>query len=572
MTPLSEQETLARRIAVATGREKADLVIRNVDLYSLITGGIVHGDIAVAGNVIAGIGSEYRGETELDGTGLIAVPGFIDSHVHLESTMLLPSEFDRLVVPHGVTTAISDPHELANVAGVAAIEYFLAAAAGLVLDLKVQLPSCVPATEFETSGARLTAADLAGYFERGAFGLAEVMNVPALTAGDPEMLAKLVLASGRIVDGHCPLVGGRILDACLVAGVRNCHESSLVAEAMEKLEKGMTLLIREGSVGCNLEALAPLLNPITSVGCAFCSDDRNLSDIIRSGHIDYMIRRVIELGGDPLSAYRAASWSAARAFGLFDRGLVAPGQRADIVLLRDLGSCAIERVIAGGRPVDAALFDARPPAPSPERFLHSVHRLPVAPADFVVRSRERSTPVIGVSSGSLITEKLCFELEVADGVKCADPARGVLKLAVLERHGINGNIGRGFVHGFGGFSGALASTVGHDSHNLCVVGSNDADMAVAVNALIASGGGFSAVSEGEVAALLPLEVGGLISARSFPEVLEELERVHAAARRIGCLLEAPFEALSFLALPVIPHLRLTDRGLFDADDFCLMTE
>lgn len=566
-------EEIARQVAVAVGREPADLVIRNVAVYALTTGETRRGDIAVAGGRIAGIGSRYSGVSEIDGDGLIAVPGFIDAHVHLESTLVTPYEFDRLVVPHGVTTAICDPHELANVAGTAAFDYFFRAAEGMVLDLYVQLSSCVPATEFDSSGAVLDAAALSGYLKHPrCLGLAEMMNVPGLLKGDPGVLEKLALVYPGLVDGHCPLVSGRNLNACLAAGIRNCHESSLVSEAMEKIEKGMTLLIREGSVGRNLDALIPLLTPITAGSCAFCTDDRDPSDIHEKGHIDHMIRRAIELGGDPLSVYRAATVAAARAFGLRDRGLVAPGCRADIVLLSDLGGCRIERVIAAGRVVDDALFSSRPAEPSPDMFRHSVKLKPVDAECFKVRSDRARTTVIDSQEGTLLTGRLTTELRLADGIKYADPGRDVLKLAVLARHGGDPRIGLGFVHGFGLRSGALASSVGHDSHNLCVIGADDEDMAVAVNTLIGCGGGFVAVEAGRVCALLPLEIGGLISAEPFADMLPKLKGVIGAAHRLGCRFREPFQQLSFLPLPVIPHLRLTDRGLFDVDRFEFIRE
>lgn len=566
-------DEIARQVAVAVGREPADLVVKNAAVYALTTGETRRGDIAIAGDRIAGIGSCYSGKSEFDGSGMIAVPGFIDTHVHLESTMVTPYEFDRLVVPHGVTTAICDPHELANVAGTAAFDYFFRAAEGMVLDLYVQLSSCVPATEFDSGGAVLDAAALAGYLKHPkCLGQAEMMNIPGLLKGDPGVLEKLALVYPKPVDGHCPLVSGRNLNACLAAGIRNCHETNLVSEAMEKIEKGMTLLIREGSVGRNLDALIPLLTPITAGSCAFCTDDRDPFDIHEKGHIDYMIRRAIELGGDPLSVYRAATVAAARSFGLRDRGLIAPGYRADIALLSDLGGCRIERMIAAGRLVDDALFASRPPEPPADVFRHSVKLKPVEAECFKVRSGRARTTVIDSQEGILLTGRLTVELRLVDGVKYADPGRDVLKLAVLARHGGEPRTGLGFVHGFGIRNGALASSVGHDSHNLCVVGANDGDMAVAVNALIECGGGFVAVENGKVLALLPLEIGGLISAEPFADMLPKLKEVIDAAHRLGCRFREPFQQLSFLPLPVIPHLRLTDRGLFDVDKFEFVRE
>ncbi len=561
----SPQELLARRIAVAAGEEPADLVIRNTTVYSLSSGELLPGDVAVAGDTIAGIGAEYRGRREIDGSGLTAVPGFIDSHCHIESTLLTPFEFEQLALPRGVTCAICDPHELANVAGAAAVEWFLAAAGRLRMELFVQIPSCVPATGLETSGAELPAAALAGFRGAKSLGLAEMMNVPGVLGRDPGVLEKLALYFGRNIDGHAPLAGGRALNGLLAAGIRNCHECTRLDEAREKLAKGMTVLIREGSAARNLDALAPLLTVANSPFVAFCTDDRNVLDWRGGGGVDFMVRRALALGCEPLAVYRAASWSAARAFGLPGRGLVAPGRRADIVLVDALESGVVRQVIAGGVPVSEMMFAAPPPVP--EAFLHSVRLDPVSESDFRVASTESATPVIGLVEHQIITEHLTFRLPVRDGETLPDPGRDILKAAVFARHGRNRNIGRGFVRGFGLRRGALASSVGHDSHNLCVVGTCDRDMAVAVNALIGAGGGYAAAAEGRVTALLPLEIGGLISTLPHREVAARLEQLFAAVRELGCILEDPFESLAFLPLPVIPHLRLTDLGMVDVDRF-----
>ena len=362
-------EELRRRIAVAAGGEPADLVIRNVTSFSLSSGELLAGDIAIVGDVIAGIGPGYRGERELDGAGSVVVPGFIDSHCHVESTLLTPFEFERLALAHGVTTAVCDPHELANVAGAAAVEWFLASAERLRMSLFVQIPSCVPATCLETSGAELSAEAIAKFrrAERS-LGLAEMMNVPGVLGGDPGVLAKLALWAGANIDGHAPLLTGRPLDGVLAAGLRNCHECSRLEEAREKLARGMTVLIREGSAARNLEALAPLLTVANSPFLAFCCDDRNSLDWRREGGVDFMVRRALALGCEPLAVYRAASWSAARAFGLADRGLVAPGQRADLVLVDALESGSVRQVVCGGVPVSEELLAAAEPPPVPEAF------------------------------------------------------------------------------------------------------------------------------------------------------------------------------------------------------------
>jgi len=562
-------QTLARRIDQALGREPADLAIRGVRLFNLADGSLETTDIAVAGDTIVGIGDGYRGREEIDGTGRVAVPGFIDTHLHVESSLVTPTEFDRCVLPRGTTTAICDPHEIANVLGRQGIEYFLEAAGHTVLDLRVQLSSCVPATGMETSGAELSADDLVAYRDHPAVvGLAEFMNFPGVLAKDPAALAKLAAFSDGRIDGHAPLVAGRDLNAYLAAGVRNDHEATRLEEGREKIARGMHVLIREGSVSRDLEALAPLIAPDTVQSVALCTDDRNPLDIAEDGHVDHLVRKAIRLGARPLDAYRAASWSAARGFGLDDRGLIAPGRRADIVLLDDLEACAVAAVIAAGRPVTAERFAARHVPPT---VGHGSVRLdPVTAEAFAVPASGPGGPVIGVVDGSIITRHLTESLPYRDGLRLPDPDRDILKVCVFARHGRNRNVGRGFVHGFGLRAGALASSVGHDAHNICVVGVDDSDMAAAVNRLIEIGGGFAAVRDGAVIGELPLPIAGLMSDRSFEEVEAALRPLRAAVAGLGCPLAEPFLQLAFLPLPVIPHLKITDHGLVDVDRFELI--
>jgi adenine deaminase len=562
-------DDIARWIAQGRGSADADLVVKGARIFDLVTGALDVGDVAISGDRIVGTGGEYRGRREIDARGRFVVPGFIDTHLHIESSLVTPGEFDRCVLPRGVTTAICDPHEIANVLGTEGIRYMLEWSLATVMDLRVQLSSCVPATHLETSGARLEAEDLlplAGHPK--VLGLAEVMNFPGVLAGDSGMMAKLAAFQGRQIDGHAPLVGGRDLDGYCAAGIRTDHETTSAAEAREKLSKGMTVLIREGSVSKDLAALKELVTPDLAPFLAFCTDDRNPLDIAEEGHLDHIIRTVIASGARPLDAYRVASISAARAFGLRDRGLVAPGWRADLVILDDLDACAVRQVISAGRVVDAGLFAARAHVDPVGR--HSVRAKPVAAHDFVIRGPGPTTPVIGVRPGRIITDRLTAELPFADGERGTDTEQDIIKVAVVERHGRGHGIGRAFVKGFGLKRGAIASSVGHDSHNICVVGADEADMAFAVNRLGEIEGGFVVVDGGRVLAELPLQVAGLMSLATHEDVHDRLIPLRAAAKRLGVTLPEPFLQVAFLPLPVIPHLKITDKGLVDVDAFAFV--
>jgi len=561
--------SLETRIDQALGREPADLVIRNARFLNVVTGEIAASDIAICGDRIIGTYENYRGRREIDCSGLIAVPGFIDTHLHCESTLVTPLEFDRGVLPRGTTTAICDPHEITNVLGTHGLGYFLEATAATALDLRVQLPSCVPATQLETSGAHLTADDLAPFRHHPkVIGLAEFMNFPGLFAKDPEVLAKLADFQDGHIDGHAPFLHGMELNAYLACGIKNCHETTTLPEAWEKLRKGVHLLIRDGTVCKDVATLAPVINAETSSFCSFCTDDRNPLDIREDGHLDHVIRTAIRAGAPVAHAYRAASWSAARGFGLRDRGLIAPGQRADIVLLEDLAECRVHSVISAGRLVTPELFDGRH-APALVG-LDSMKLDPVAASDFIVKASGPTGPVIGVTQGTVTTEHLTLALPYKNGERLPDPDQDVLKVCVIARHGKNRNIGRGFVRGFGLRDAALASSVGHDSHNVCVIGSNDRDMAVAVNRLIELGGGFVAVKGGRVIGELALPLAGLMSLEPFETVANKLHGLKMIVAGLGCTLPEPFLQLAFLPLPVIPHLKITDRGLVDVDRFELL--
>ena len=557
---------LATRIAVARGDQPADIVLRGGRMLDLITGALLEGDIALCGDRIAGTLDTYDAKRVIDVTGLILVPGFIDTHLHIESSLVTPQEFDRCVTPRGVTTAICDPHEIANVIGAEGIRWFQRASETTLMDIRVQLSSCVPSTHMETAGAELLAQDLDAL--RGhpsGIGLAEFMNYPGVIHRDPQAMDKLHLFEDAHIDGHCPLLSGRDLNAYIAAGIRTEHEATSATEALEKLQKGMRVLIREGSVSRDLEALQPLLTETTAAYICLCTDDRNPLDIAEHGHLDYMIRRLIALGTSPLAAYRAATLSAAEAFGLKDRGILAPGKRADIVALDSLEGCHAQLVIAGGIVVDEAGFAARPPMGATGR--RSVRAPQVRPEQFRARANRSETDVIGIREGQILTDHLHIDIPVVDGDKLPDTARDLIRIAVIERHGKNGNIATGFVKGFGLKAGAIASTVCHDHHNIACVGAAYADMALASNRLSEIEGGFVVVRDGKVLAELALPVAGLMSLDPFEEVRDSLIALRKAAASLGVTLTEPFLQLAFLALPVIPALKITDRGMVDVTRF-----
>jgi adenine deaminase len=557
---------LETRIAQARGDEAADLVLRGAEVFDLITGEMIAGDVAICGDTIVGVGEAYDAREVVDVTGLILVPGFIDTHLHIESSLVTPFEFDRCVTPRGITTAICDPHEIANVIGADGVRYFQDAAAHTLMDLRVQLSSCVPSTDMETSGAVMGADEIAALMGHPTgIGLAEFMNYPGVIHRDPEAMAKLRLFEGGHVDGHCPLLSGRDLNAYIAAGISTEHEATTAEEAREKLRKGMRVLIREGSVSKDLEALQPILTELTAPYLCLCTDDRNPLDIAEEGHLDHMIRRLIALGSPPLAVYRAASLSAAEAFGLKDRGLIAPGKRADIVAVDSLASCRAQAVWAGGRPVTAEAFAARGTIAPVGR--HSVKAPPVSEASFRAPANREDTDVIGILEGKIITEHLHERIAIVDGDKRPDPSRDLLRIAVIERHGKNGNIATGFVRGFGMTAGAIASTVSHDHHNIACVGVDYADMALAATRLSEIEGGFVVARDGEVLAELALPVAGLMSLGSFEDVRADLAELRGAAASLGVVLHEPFLQLAFLALPVIPALKITDRGMVDVTKF-----
>jgi len=539
-----------------------DLVIRNVRYLDVFSAEFRQGDVAIFNGAVVGLEPGLKGKREIDGKGKFLVPGFIDAHVHLESSLLTPWNFERAVLPSGTTTAICDPHELANVEGPKGIEFFLKSSERLALNLQVMMSSCVPATHFETNGGgEIGAAALTLLAKHpNALGLAEMMNVPGVLFGDPKILEKIEAFSGRPIDGHCPLVRGQALSAYATAGITSCHESSELEEAREKLTKGIAVWMREGSVAKDLHTLLPLLTAETSPYLGFCTDDRNPLDIAHEGHVDYLVREAIRSGVRPEIAYRTASLSVAKHYGL-DRvrkgsleriGAIAPGYTADLILLGDEKTCAIDRVLKSGIWVDEIDF-ATPDTVVPR---NSIQATPPTPES--LEGVVGNVNVIGVIPGKIITEHLVLD----------SGARGVAKFSVVERYGNGSKPANGYVRGFGEkFQGAIVSSVGHDSHNLACVGSNTRDMTVGLKYLIETGGGFCVVRDGNVSADLPLPFGGLMSGESPERILKSLEKLRAASKEIGCELTEPFLQLAFLCLPVIPALKLTDRGLVDVNRF-----
>lgn len=562
-------EALERYVDQGVGREPADIVLKGGSFFDLVTGEMVASDIAISGDRIVGTFGDYQGREEIDITGRIVVPGFIDTHLHIESSLVTPHEFDRCVLPLGITTVVCDPHEIANVLGTEGIQFFLDSALETIMDIRVQLSSCVPATHLETSGADLPIERLLPFRDHPkVIGLAEFMNFPGVVHKDPICLAKLDAFQGGHIDGHAPLLSGKDLNGYLAAGIRTDHECTTAQEAMEKIRKGMHILVREGSVSKDLHALMPIITERLSPHLALCTDDRNPLDIAEQGHLDHMIRTAIAAGVEPLAIYRAASISAARAFGLRDRGLVAPGWRADLVVIDSLEGCRAEMVFSGGRRVTDALFSTRKPVEPVG--LDSVKAGHVNASDFGVPVADGDTSVIGVLPGKIITEHRRYRLPAVGNQTGVDLGRDIIKVAVIERHGVNGNHANGFVQGFGLKKGAIASTVGHDSHNICVVGVNDEDMAIAANRLGEIKGGFVVVEDGKVTGEIALPVAGLMSLEPYESVRDTLHHLRQAAFALGATLEEPFLQLAFLPLPVIPHLKISDRGLVDVDKFMLI--
>ena len=557
---------IEQKITQAKGNKPADLVLRGGKTFDLITGDLLEGDIAICNDTIVGTRDRYDGKEIIDVSNMILVPGFIDTHLHIESSMVTPFEFDRCVTPLGITTAICDPHEIANVIGLDGIRYFQETSTKTLMDIRVQLSSCVPSTEMETSGARIEADDLKTLMgHKSSIGLSEFMNYPGVINCDPKVIDKLELFSGMHIDGHAPQLSGKDLNAYISAGISTEHEATTAEEALEKIQKGIRILIREGSVSKDLNSLASILNDKTSPYICLCTDDRNPLDIAEQGHLDYMIRTLISLGVSPLAAYRASSLSASEAFGLKDRGLIAPGKRADIVVLDSLENCNAQIVFCGGIKVDEKSFSTREETTIVGR--NSVKSKYASKKDFRSKDTDEKTNVIGIIEGKIITEHLIRKLTIVEGDKKPDLSQDIIRISILERHGKNGNIANGFVHGFGLKKGAIASTVCHDHHNIVTVGTDCSDMAFAANRLSEIEGGFVVVKEEKVLAEISLPIAGLMSIEPFEIVRDNLKNLRKAAKNLGVELEEPFLQLAFLALPVIPALKITDQGLVDVNKF-----
>lgn len=556
-----------RIIAVAAGREKADLVLKNAKYLNVFSNEFLCGDIAVANGLIAGVG-KYDGKTEIDVSGKLVLPGFIDAHIHLESSMVTPAEFAKAVVAHGTTTVITDPHEIANVMGIDGVEYMIQASQNLPIDVHFMMPSCVPATEIDESGAELDCKDIDLYLDnKKVLGLAEMMNYVGVINGDKNVLSKIVTSQAhhKKIDGHAPELSGNDLNAYIAAGVYSDHECSTFENALEKLRKGQFIMIREGTAAHNLKALMPLLTQQYYSRCMFATDDKHPSDLLHGGHIDYIVKQALKNGADPIVALKTATHHAARYFLLNNKGAIASGYLADIVVVDNLEDFNVETVFKRGKLVfDGEVKDFSAPTVDEklaEKCFDTFHLDSVTPSSFKVDGK---LGLIGLVGGELLTRNL----GTADKI---DLENDILKIACIERHKGTNHIGVGYVKGYSLKSGAVATSVAHDSHNIITVGCNDDDIAVAVNAIKDSKGGIAVVENGKIKALLELPIAGLMSDDPLTTVNEKLENAKSSAYELGADKSIdPFMTLSFLSLPVIPSLRITTKGVFDAENWKML--
>lgn len=556
-----------RIIAVAAGREKADLVLKNAKYLNVFSNEFLCGDIAVANGLIAGVG-KYDGKTEIDVSGKLVLPGFIDAHIHLESSMVTPAEFAKAVVAHGTTTVITDPHEITNVMGIDGVEYMIQASQNLPIDVHFMMPSCVPATEIDESGAELDCKDIDLYLNnKKVLGLAEMMNYVGVINGDKNVLSKIVTSQAhhKKIDGHAPELSGNDLNAYIAAGVYSDHECSTFENALEKLRKGQFIMIREGTAAHNLKALMPLLTQQYYSRCMFATDDKHPSDLLYGGHIDYIVKQALKNGADPIVALKTATHHAARYFLLNNKGAIASGYLADIVVVDNLEDFNVETVFKRGKLVfDGEVKDFSAPTVDEklaEKCFDTFHLDSVTPSSFKVDGK---LGLIGLVGGELLTRNL----GTADKI---DVENDILKIACIERHKGTNHIGVGYVKGYSLKSGAVATSVAHDSHNIITVGCNDDDIAVAVNAIKDSKGGIAVVENGKIKALLELPIAGLMSDEPLTTVNEKLENAKLSAYELGADKSIdPFMTLSFLSLPVIPSLRITTKGVFDAENWKML--
>ena len=556
-----------RIIAVAAGREKADLVLKNAKYLNVFSNEFLCGDIAVANGLIAGVG-KYDGKTEIDVSGKLVLPGFIDAHIHLESSMVTPAEFAKAVVAHGTTTVITDPHEITNVMGIDGVEYMIQASQNLPIDVHFMMPSCVPATEIDESGAELDCKDIDLYLDnKKVLGLAEMMNYVGVINGDKNVLSKIVTSQAhhKKIDGHAPELSGNDLNAYIAAGVYSDHECSTFENALEKLRKGQFIMIREGTAAHNLKALMPLLTQQYYSRCMFATDDKHPSDLLHGGHIDYIVKQALKNGADPIVALKTATHHAARYFLLNNKGAIASGYLADIVVVDNLEDFNVETVFKRGKLVfDGEVKDFSAPTVDEElaeKCFDTFHLNSVTPSSFKVDGK---LGLIGLVGGELLTRNL----GTADKI---DVENDILKIACIERHKGTNHIGVGYVKGYSLKSGAVATSVAHDSHNIITVGCNDDDIAVAVNAIKDSNGGIAVVENGKIKALLELPIAGLMSDEPLTTVNEKLENAKSSAYELGADKSIdPFMTLSFLSLPVIPSLRITTKGVFDAENWKML--
>lgn len=556
-----------RIIAVAAGREKADLVLKNAKYLNVFSNEFLCGDIAVSNGLIAGVG-KYDGKTEIDVSGKLVLPGFIDAHIHLESSMVTPAEFAKAVVAHGTTTVITDPHEITNVMGIDGVEYMIQASQNLPIDVHFMMPSCVPATEIDESGAELDCKDIDLYLDnKKVLGLAEMMNYVGVINGNKNVLSKIVTSQAhhKKIDGHAPELSGNDLNAYIAAGVYSDHECSTFENALEKLRKGQFIMIREGTAAHNLKALMPLLTQQYYSRCMFATDDKHPSDLLYGGHIDYIVKQALKNGADPIVALKTATHHAARYFLLNNKGAIASGYLADIVVVDNLEDFNVETVFKCGKLVfDGEVKDFSAPTVDEklaEKCFDTFHLDSVTPSSFKVDGK---LGLIGLVGGELLTRNL----GTADKI---DVENDILKIACIERHKGTNHIGVGYVKGYSLKSGAVATSVAHDSHNIITVGCNDDDIAVAVNAIKDSKGGIAVVENGKIKALLELPIAGLMSDEPLTTVNEKLENAKSSAYELGADKSIdPFMTLSFLSLPVIPSLRITTKGVFDAENWKML--